>query len=241
MNNVDAKRILIACRPGTDDLRSPQAEAALESAHCDPELRDWWDQQQAFQNDVRRRFREIPIPHRLRDEILARAKVVKLPVWRRPVWLSAAAAILLMLVVGVVRQRSSAEFSFETFRSRVVRDVLRQYRMDIKTNDMEQIRQFLAAKNAPADYVLSQNLARFPAMGAGVLSWRDRHVSMVCLDSGPQGPVFLFVVDRSSVKKPPRQRQFAPISELNTVSWSEGEKTYVLAGSGPKTWLEGLP
>jgi hypothetical protein len=112
--------------------------------------------------------------------------------------------------------------------------------MDIVTNDMAQIRQFLATNNAPADYVLPQNLARLPAMGAGVLSWRDRRVSMVCLDSGAQGTVFLFVVDGSAVRGTPRQREFAHVSELNTVSWTEGGKAYVLAGSGGKNLLEEL-
>jgi len=241
VNNAEAKKILIACRPGTDDLRSPEAEAALELARRDPELRQWWHRQQVFQSDVKRSLGAVPVPHDLRDRILAGTKVVKLPLWGRTAVLSAAAAVILLLGVVAVWQRPSAETSFETFRSRVARAVLRQYRMDITTNDMGQIRQFLAAHHAPADYVLPQNLERLPAMGAGVLSWRDRRVSMVCLDSGPQGTVFLFVVDVSSVKNAPRRREFAPVSELNTVSWSEGGKAYVLAGSGGKAWLEGLP
>ncbi len=240
MNNADAKRILIACRPGSEDLRSPEASAALELSRRDPELRQWWQQHQAFQSGVKQSLGEIPIPNHLRDGILSRAKVVKLPLWRRPGLLSAAAAIVLFIGAVALWQRPSAESSFETYRSRMVSAVLRQYRMDITTNDMGQVRHFLQANNAPADYVVPQNLSRLPVMGAGVLSWRDRRVSMVCLDSGTEGTVFLFVVDGSSVKNAPRRREFAPVSELNTVSWSEGGKTYVLAGSGTKAWLEGL-
>jgi hypothetical protein len=73
------------------------------------------------------------------------------------------------------------------------------------------------------------------------LSWQDRKVSMVCLDAGEQGTLFLFVVDRSSVKQAPVQREFAPVKELNTVSWSAGDRSYVLASSATKQWLELLP
>ena len=243
MNSPDAKRILIARRAGTEDMRDPEAIAALEQVRRDPELSQWWEQQQKYQQSVRAAFRSVPAPVSLRDRILSRSKIVEivgLPWWRRPAALSAAAAIALLLTVFGVWPRASRENSFQTFRSRMVGNVLRQYSMTIVTNDMAPIRQHLAANNAPADYSLSQNLARLPVMGAGVLSWQDRRVSMVCLDSGAQGTVFLFVVDGASVKNPPRQREFTQVNSLVTASWIEGGKAYVLAGSGRQEWLQSL-
>jgi hypothetical protein len=241
VNNTEAKRILIACRPGTDDLRTVEAGAALEFAMRDPELRQWWHQQQAFQKEAKQAFSEIPVPHDLREQILARAKIIKVAVWRRTAVLSAAAAIAVLLTVVAVWRKPSTEDSFQTFRSRMVQAVLRQYRMDIKTTNTAEIRQFLATNNAPADYILPQNVARLPAIGAGLLGWQDRRVSMVCLDSGAPGIVFLFVVDEVSTRNAPRQREFALVSELNTVSWTSGGKAYVLAGSGGKAWFKGMP
>jgi hypothetical protein len=231
--NIDeAKRILIACRPGSDDLRTPEADTALALARENGELRQWWHEQQNFQKQVRAQFGEIPVPDHLRDGILARAKTVKLPLWRQTWAWSAAAAIVLLLATIAIWQRPSAEDSFETFRSRMVRKVLREYRMDITTSDMARVRQFLEVNNAPADYMLPPNAARLPVMGAGVLSWHERRVSMVCLNGGAQGTVFVFVVDSSAVKNAPRIRELAQVSELPTVSWSEGGKTYLMAGAG---------
>ena len=238
MNSADAKNILIACRPGTEDLATPEAAAALEQARRDPALQRWWEQQQAFQEQTRESFRTVHAPHSLRDQILARAKIVALPWWRQPIAWKAAAAIALLCAGVTVWQKVLPENSFQTFRSRVVRNVQRQYTMDIETNDMEQIRQFLAAKNAPGDYVVPQYLARLPALGAGVLGWQDRNVSMVCLDSGAQGTLFLFIVDRAAVRNAPAQQEYAAVSELMTVSWSEGSKAYVLAGHGGKESLQ---
>ena len=238
MHNETARQILIACRPGTDDLRNPEAKAALEVVQQDPELRQWWQRQQAFQRQTRESFRHIPVPEQLRDQILARAKIISVPWWRRQASLGIAAAIALVIGISAMWFKPAPEDSFPTFRSRMVRNVLRQYSMDIETNDMAQVRAFLASRKAPSDYVLPSGLARLPAMGAGVLSWQDRRVSMVCIDSRTQGTLFLFVVDEAAVKNSPRQRSYAPVSDLMTVSWSEGGKTYVLAGNGAKEWLE---
>lgn len=238
MNSANAKRILIACRPGTEDLRTSEAAAALEQARRDPDLQSWWEQQQAFQQRTLESFRAVPVPHSLRNQILARTKIVAVPWWQRPVVWKAAAAIAFLSVIVAIWQKPSPEDSFQTFRSRVVRNVLRQYTMDIETNDMAEIRRFLATKNAPADYVLPPNLDRLPALGAGVLSWQDRRASMVCLNSGAQGTLFLFVVDGSSVRNAPAQEEYAAVSDLMTVSWSEGGKTYVLAGHGGKESLQ---
>jgi hypothetical protein len=117
--------------------------------------------------------------------------------------------------------------------------VLRQYTMDIVTNDMSGIRRFLASRQAPADYVLPPGLATLPASGAGVLSWQSQRVSMVCLDSPDQGTLFLFVVDQAAVRSSPAaQPQFQQVNKLMTVSWSQGGKVYLLAGSGGRENLQ---
>jgi len=121
----------------------------------------------------------------------------------------------------------------------MVTTVLRQYSMDIVTNDMTQVRTFLAGSKAPSDYVLPDKLSRLPVAGAGVLSWRDQRVSMICLDSPTNGTLFLFVVESASLgQPPPTQHDFQQVNKLMTVSWTEGQRTYVLAGNGGRQALE---
>jgi hypothetical protein len=238
MNSRAAQEILIACRPGTADLHTTEAREALEQVQRDPELHEWWIRQQAFQKRTRESVRQLAPPPGLREQILARAKIVEVPWWRKPGFLSAAAALVILAVaVTVFRDRAPAD-PLPTFRSRMVQNVLRQYSMDIKTNDMRVIRTFLDREGAPSDYQLPPGLARRPAMGAGVLSWQDRRVSMVCINSQTQGTLFLFVSDDPALRKPDKQREFVPVSDLMTVSWTENGKTYVLAGHGSREWLE---
>jgi hypothetical protein len=239
MTTADAKRTLIAHRPGREDFHDAEVAAALARARHDPALGEWLEAQHRFHRAMEQALCDAPVPPALRERIISRAKILRVPFWRRSVTLAAAAAIVLLVGLSVLWRREPGGDAFPVFRSRMVGAVLRQYTMDIETNDMAQIRRFLASRNAPADYVLSENLSALPASGAGVLRWRDAEVSMVCLDSQSRGTLFLFVVDQSQVKGPPGSvPEFAQVNRLMTVSWTESGKTYVLAGNGNQEWLE---
>lgn len=235
-----AKNVLLAYRAGQADAAEPDVVEARAWLERDAGLRQWFEKHAAFQHTVQRSFREIPVPPGLSARILLRARPPRRRVPRPPiVWYAAAAALVLFLGLAVFWRPLSREGSFATFRSRMVGAVLRQYTMDIVTNDLSGIRQFLASRQAPADYVLPQGLATLPASGAGVLSWQSKRVSMVCLDSPDQGTLFLFVVDQSAVRaSPTSQPQFQQVNKLMTVSWSQGGKVYLLAGTGGRESLQ---
>jgi hypothetical protein len=185
----------------------------------------------------------MPVPGGLREAILQRArKVERLPVpswWQQPMVWSAAAAVMLFLGVALFWTGDESGASVEVFRSRMVSAVLRQYTMDIVTNDMGAVRSFLTTRQAPADYVLPEKLGRLPVSGAGVLSWQDGKVSMVCLDSPQRGTLFLFIVDAAAVTTDAFPgRSFADVNQLMTVTWTNGGRTYVLAGQGGRSELE---
>jgi hypothetical protein len=120
----------------------------------------------------------------------------------------------------------------------MVRTVLREYRMDVFTSDMNQVRNYLASRNAPADYVLPLNLETVPVAGGGRLTWQDQPVSMVCFDRGAGDLLYLFVIDQAALPNPPRgEPSFAPVNKLTTVTWTTGNKVYVLAGQLPESSL----
>jgi len=235
VNTLEAKRILLAWRPGHGDLRDPEVAGALDQARREPLLHEWLERHTAFQRSMQQCFQQIPVPANLRDQILASSKISRLaPPWRQPGWLAAAAAILLLLGLAAWWFKPLSADSFQTFRDRTVRGVQRVYpAMGIVTNDMAQIRRYLATNHAPSDYVLTAGLKRLPATGAGVLTWQSQPVSMVCLDSIDQGTLFLFVLERSTAKGAPSSApEFVRIGKLMTASWSEGPKTYLAAGAG---------
>jgi hypothetical protein len=203
-------------------------------------LARWFEQHCAFQKQMRARFREIEVPAHLKMALkTGYVPLAPRPWWRNPVWLAAAgvAVVLLALAGFWLNPRTPARFA--NYQARMVSTALREYRMDLVTNDMRQLRQFLAAKGAPADYDVTQGLSRLPLTGGGVLHWRSHPVAMVCFNRGDDQMLFLFVLNRSAVSDPPPATpQVAKTNDLQTVSWTRGDKTYVLAGPEEPDFLQ---
>jgi hypothetical protein len=232
MTIPEAKAILLLYRPGVGDELDPQMAAALSLARSEPELAKWFAEHCKFQAAMRVKLRSVTPPPELLGRILAERKVIRPPLWRRtPVWLAAAAAFVVLLGVAFALLRPPPPDRFADFRARMVRTALREYRMDIVTNDMAQVRAFLAARGAPADYEVTPGLAKLPLTGGGLLQWRGHPVSMVCFDRGDREMLFLFVMDGAAAKDaPPAMPQAEQVNKLSTLSWTQDGKAYLLAG-----------
>jgi hypothetical protein len=115
--------------------------------------------------------------------------------------------------------------------------------MDLETNDPKQIREVLAQKGGP-DYVLPRRLENISYTGCAVLQWQGKPVSMVCFNSGKtrktkEPDLFLFVINQGDAPRAPRTAKplFSQLGGFSTASWTDGEKTYVLAGAEDQTSL----
>jgi uncharacterized membrane protein YbaN (DUF454 family) len=209
---------------------------ALALARQDPELGRWFEQHRAFQKSMRAGLQQIEVPAHLRTSLLARMQVQPTVVtppawWRNPVWLAAAAVVVLLLGLAAVWWQPRHADRFANYRSRVLGQALRDYRMDLETNDMQQVRQLMASRGAPADYDLTRGLEQLQLTGGGRLTWRNNPVTMVCFDRGDKRMLYLFVMKRSAVKDPPpKTPQLAIVHQMVTASWVQGDNTYVLAG-----------
>jgi hypothetical protein len=233
MNRREAERALLLYRPGTPDVRDPEIAEALELARQDPELRRRHEQHCAFQTAVREKLRQIEAPADLKARLLAPRKVVSLPVWwRSPLWITAVAAMgLLFLGLVALWNKPRTPDQFADFQTRMIRAVLREYAMDLKTNDMQQVREFLASRGAPADYVVSPGLEQLKLTGGGALRWRSNPVSMVCFDRGGNQMLYLFVMSSAAVKDPPPPTpRVAEIKQVQVATWTREGKSYLLAG-----------
>jgi hypothetical protein len=243
LNSSEAREILLLYRPGTADAAEPQMAEALEMARQDPELGRWFEQHRAFQKAMRAGFQQIEVPAHLKISLLTQKpaqqkSIPPHPWWRSPVWLAAAAVVLLLGLAGAWLKPRPAN-RFANYQSRVVSEAQREYRMDLVTNDMRQIRQFMASRGAPADYDVARGLEHLQLTGGGRLTWRSNPVTMVCFDRGDKQMLFLFVLKRSAVKDPPpASPQLARVNQMLTASWTHGDNTYVLAGPEEADFLE---
>jgi hypothetical protein len=232
MTNDEAKQILLLYRPGTVDEQDPDVVRALNFAQTNPALQLWLQEHKAFQQTIRNKIREVTVPDHLRDAILERQKIIRPAIWwRNPMALAAAAAAVILLIgVGRFWIQSGPSNVFSNFQSRMVGAALREYRMDVETNNMEVVKQMLASKGSPVDYQLTSGLANLQIAGGGSLRWRSNPVSMVCFHNGTN-MLYLFVMNRSALKDPPPETaQTGEVRGLSTLSWTSGNYSYVLAG-----------
>jgi hypothetical protein len=119
------------------------------------------------------------------------------------------------------------------------------YAMNFATNDLTQIRAYLAQNHAPADYVLPPVLEKTATTGCAIEDWSGAKVSMICFRTGKplppnqQGDLWLFVVDRAAVKGAPDAvaPRFARVNQLITAVWTQGDKIYLLGTEGDKSTI----
>ena len=229
MTSAEAKKTLGLYRPGSSDASDPEVAQALEQTQRDPELRQWFEQSCAFHSAMREKLRQISVPDDLKENILSKERSV------RPVqvafWLKVAAVLVLLLGLAAFWFQPRPRDRFGDYRLRMVRAALKQYRMEIVTNDLNAVRQFLRERGAPADYVVPDGLEKQTLAGGGRLEWRGNPVSMVCFQGADKRMLFMFVVGRSVLKDAPAAvGELARVNKLLTESWSQGDKTYILAG-----------
>jgi hypothetical protein len=258
VNTHEAKFILARYRPGTADPLDPEMEEALKVAARDLQLGKWLEDQIALHAAARQGFRQLPVPEGLRGRILALAVAKSEPgdeqedaatgwmamvdsILRNWIRLAVAAAVLILLgLSGMWWPESTEGTQLADFRGRMVRTALREYVMDIHTTDMEEVRRHLQARNAPADYRLPSGFESLSVAGGGLLRWRNEPVSMVCFDQGGGELLFLFIIDRASVRNEPGSHpEFEQVNRLMTASWSVDDRVYLLAGEVGESTLRG--
>jgi hypothetical protein len=238
-----AKEILSAWRPWANDAQSAEFADALSLCRQDAELAAWLNEHIAVQEMIRARFKQIPLPEGLKEQILSEhksQKIVRLG-QRHVSWYAMAASIALVVAVAAfwhVRPGGTKEdLGINGYRNRMVRSALRAYAMDLETNDDASVRSYLGGHNGHADYTLPKKLAQTRLVGCGVKNWQGKPVTMVCFHTGkPLAPneksdLFLFVVDREALKTWPEHDQLvmAKVNALATATWTEGNRIYLLA------------
>ena len=242
MNQQEAQQILALYRPGSADANDPAFAEALAFCERDGKLKSWFQAHCDSYHALRSRFKQIPVPAGLKEQILAERKVHTESFQKRRAVFVMAVVMALAMLTGLLYFwfQPPRETVLSNFQNRMASAALRGYNMDFETNDLQQIRAFLARQNAPADYELPGNLQHTAATGCAIQDWQGSKVSMICFRTGkPLAPgeksdLWLFVADRAALKDAPKAGapQFSKVNRLVTATWTQGNRIYFLGTAG---------
>jgi uncharacterized membrane protein YbaN (DUF454 family) len=251
VNHDEAKNILLLYRPGTADADDPQIAGALALAKREPELARWLEDHSTRQEALRSKFRQITVPAGLKEQIISEsaARAMTISRQRRNTVFAAVAAMASVVILLIVLSsswlphRQNDDNTLAIYQNQMVRIALNPYGMDLTTNDSEQVRAYLATRQAPADYDLPPALQKAAFIGCAVEGWQNVKVSMICFRTGKPLPpnqssdLWLFVVDRASLKGAPESSQprFAAVKGLITAVWAQGDRVYLLGTEGDES------
>jgi hypothetical protein len=233
----ETKEALLRSRPWAP---TPEEDQHLSrAAAADPNLAKLLEQQQRLNTRLHDELAAISIPNTLRDQILARPKIIRVSAWRKSQPFLAIAAAIVLIAGGLFYWLPAREdTSVAGFRSRMVGFAVREYRMDLFTNDPATLNRYLAAKGDPTQFRLPQKLQSLPLKGGASLTWQGKPVSMICFDWSPKETLYMFVLDQPLT--PATTAQTQPLKGLNTATWTADGKTFILAGRIPEQNLAEL-
>ena len=241
MNNEEARKILAVYRPGGHDADDPFFADAKRAALEDPELGAWFAEEQNFDRAFASRIAEAAVPVGLKTRILAAASNPpqrRFPL--RSIGLAAAAILLLAAVFTFWQMRSQRLAMLDHFRGEMISFVKLSPPLEFKADELEEVKEWLTDREAPAKVSVPPNLARLDPVGCRVLSFRGRKVTLICFRRDDGRIAHLLIVDRSRLPGLPERSDamLAPEGEWMTAAWSEGEHSYLLAAQGDRDLLK---
>lgn len=231
MNDEQAKFLLGACRPGGREAADPAMAAAFEQMARDPKLRAWYDRDQAFGAAVTEKLLAVAPPAGLREAILAGAKLGrKLPWWRRPSMLAVAAGIALMLSFLPMATRFARPAGSGNLPEFAMNFAGRGYiGLQEKSPDVEKLKAWLAARQAPLPARIPTELAQLRGLGCRTVEFQGKNISMICFEQGHE--FHLFVARREDFPRLDSSMDPHFATGRNgwaAASWSDWEHHYVL-------------
>lgn len=235
MDRQEAKLVLQSHRPTDLDTSQPGFAEALALVDSDPELKAWWEAQQAFDQKVAEKFAEVPIPDDLRANILAGRKIE--PFAPRPqfsFWLAAAAAVAILCAMGTV-YHASWESGRHVSTGQYSQAALGFLGNDspslaMTSSDHDKIVAWLKEQNAPTGELPSK-MTDLPSVGCQKFVVNGHNVSLICFNLADGKLVHLFMVDQDALSDPPSRSapDFTQIGPWSMASWSDGRMSYMLA------------
>lgn len=241
MDNPEAKFILKAYRPGGADAGNAVFCDALDQARRDPELRTWFEREQARDKVIAAKLKSVAIPTGLRESILAGGKMSAAhPAWwQRPSWLAMAASVAILLAVTYEWRSRGARMDWNQMTTQILDDAAHGERHGSHGAAASQLVALVSQATTKLSAPLPIDLGRLKADGCRTLTVAGHEVMEVCFERNG-GEFHLYVMARPSSRNLPAVPQFAAQNGLHSVMWTDAQHLYVMASPKGEAELKAL-
>lgn len=202
MNSDAAKEILSAYRSRDRDGADPIFHEALNQMESDSELKNWFEERQDLDRAIRDKLAGIEPPADLQAKILARIRGEKV---RRltmpPVWLSAAACLVICGIAVFYSTRQVESGRFQEFKTDALAMVSVQGGpvLDLETPNLSETQTYLRNHQAPYDDALPSHLKAMETAGCRAFVWKQYPASLTCFRLPNDMLLHLVVINRDAM------------------------------------------
>jgi hypothetical protein len=206
-----------------------------------------------FRSQIQKHYDAQNLPAAKADAILASGgtgaadgdKIVALPARRaqgwRIAWALAASFVLLAGLVVWWRPQGRGTVSYAVFAPRIVEFFGKPPELPKRSQNPEELRAWLLAQGAPADFQIPEKLRPLKSFGCQVVDVHGRPAYLTCfwaekkpgVDDGSL--VHLWVARRSDFRDAPPTDgpQFRELNGWSFAAWSDGDVIYTMAAAAP--------
>lgn len=233
MDRREARSILSLHR-ANEPVNDERFAQAKELAAKDLELARWWVEDQEIDDAIATQLASVPVPEDLKARITSRAKSPAMPQsrWRRPALLAAAAILMLAVLFGLWKRPFKPPASLADYRAEMVRFFSVWQPLDLETNNLNDINEFLAKSGAPSEFDIPQPLRDLEPIGCTKLRFRGEDVAVICFKRGNGKVAHLFVINRKAIQGVGPSPNFANQGNWATAAWVKGDCDYLLTVQG---------
>lgn len=243
MDNTEVRSILSVYRPGEPGPQDPRFEAANRRAEADPELAQWWMEEQETDRIISSKVQSTTLPAGLKERLSSSRELRSVPRrnWSRPILLLAACIVVLAVFFSSWRGPFQPSVSLADYRDEMVAFIKVDPTLELETKQLARVSSFLTKTGAPSRFEIPKKLQEMEPVGCRTLRFRGQDVALICFRREEGGLVHLFVVDRKAFPQL-RSGSSSPHYEAEgkwmTAAWVEGDQAYLIMAQGDHALLE---
>ncbi len=243
MDKSEVRAILSVYRPGESEMGTPRFRQAKAQAEADPELAQWWAEEDEVDEVFICKLQSAKVPADLKKRLTAWEKrTARRSNWNRATMLAAACLVALAILFGSWRQPFQPAVSLADYRDEMVSFIRVDPFLEMETPQLSRISAFLQTAGAPSELDLPQKLQQIQhPLGCRILRFRGQDVALVCFGREQGDLVHLFVVNRSALprlRESDKALQYQAEGEWMTATWVHGDQAYLLTVEGDRAKLE---